>query len=248
MWSRSLHDNKLTGSIPTTLNNIVKGGSFNGLNQLYVSLPHWHRVTLGLRCYFICIFKLLDHLMFHSSAYNIAASKNFGCLESSKEEAAGLKKYQSLCSSVSICYCGQSCRSQQSDRNCAQLQCSWWPCICVSPLKNMHEFTLRCSLFESLMWPGSKLLMPIPSLSPLQTFHEIMHCNLWGIKNVILTRAFKLTILFSAEILVQTHLTLNHSRPGWMRLQNPSRHCETSLPISNLSCNYWLRWCLKIWS
>lgn len=144
VWSRSLHYNKLTGPIPTTLNNITKGGSFHGLNQLYVSLPHWHRITLRLRCYFNCVFKLLDHLMFHSIAYIFAASKKLGCLESCKEEAVGPKKYQSLCSSVSIFYCGQSCRSQQSDRNRAQLQCSWWSCICVSPLKNMHEFTLRC--------------------------------------------------------------------------------------------------------
>ena len=111
--------------------------------------------------------------------------KKLGCLQSCKEEVVGLKKYQSFCSSVSVCYCGQSCRSQQSDRNCAQLQCSCWSCICVSPLNNMHEFTLRCFVLFlnlSLMWPGSKLLMPISSFSPLETFHETMHGTLWGIK------------------------------------------------------------------
>ena len=40
VWSKNLHSDELTGAIPATLNNIIKSGSFNGLNQLYVSLPH----------------------------------------------------------------------------------------------------------------------------------------------------------------------------------------------------------------
>lgn len=100
--SRSLHYNQLTGAIPTKLNNIIKGGSFKGLHQLYVSLPHCHRVTLRLRCYFNCISKLLDYLMFHSIAYTFTVRKKLGCFESCKGEAVGLKKYQSLCSSVCL--------------------------------------------------------------------------------------------------------------------------------------------------
>ena len=97
------------------------------------------------------------------------------------------------------------------------------------------------------LWCGREVSCWCPS-------HRSVHCKpfmksciaICEESNVILTCALKLTSLFSAEILVRTHLTLNHSRPGWMRLHKPSRHCETSIPISNFACNYWLHWYLKI--
>ena len=102
-----------------------------------------------------------------------------------------------------------------------------------------------CPLLESLMWPGSNLIVDAHLI--VQSIGNLSWNHAWHFvrnQNVILTRALILTILSSAEIWVRTHLTLNHSRPGWMRLQQPSRHCETSLPISNFACNYWLHWYL----